>query len=902
MWWLVLTSRQARNLPALFSGVFVAVFSIALFVFPYQSDEASFDSDQDGLPDTWERQYFGSLDQNDIADPDQDGYSNLAELTHGTDPASKETVPPYLATVRWEPVGPGGGGSQYSPTIAPNNPNLMFGICDMGGFYRSVDGGRHWSMTNGRDINLVPCYDDGQCGPEFNPRNESIALVARRGGLVRTEDSGVTWEKVSSVQPTAMAFHAADPDYALFAGNDNRLYRSHDGGKTWTIQPGWNGPARELFIDSSTSTDAPTIYASTGAGIYKSSDGGVSWTGRNAGLNSTIILDMGGGLKNGKAILFCTTPTSLSGGALVGGVYRSTDGGDSWRQVVKGLTPSFEGAAVHYNAIGVCASNPDVAYLGSDEYWGPTIYKTIDGGETWILKLIHPACPYRPQTTTVERDWLTLHLDWGWGGAPWQVRVCPTDSNVVAFSEYARTIRSDDGGNAWFTCNNQETSTGSDWWKSVGFEVTTVYGYYFDPFQLNRHYITYTDIGFARSEDAGESWRWSASGSPWKNTFYSLCFDPAVPGRIWTAASNNHDLPHHKMLRQNVMSFTGGVLRSTDFGATWKDLGHSTGLPTGAATSVVLDPSSPAGSRTLWASVLSCGVYKSTDGGSTWVPRNSGLGMPNNLNTWILKRLPDGTLYVSVTLAVDAARNSYKGGLFRSHDGGDHWTLVNQNLDLNWIVGYNIDPQDPNRIYVGCFQAPQLEGGGGYASRDGGATWTRILDKPDVWSVTPDPEAPDRLWACVQGEDRYEGEGLFVSEDSGASWSELPTFPFTAYGPQQVHFDPADSRIVRVTTFGGGVWKGTIPHAVPPDADFEWRIQSGHLHFSSLSLGDISTHTWDFGDGSHSHERSPVHRYAAAGKYQVTLKVEGPNGMDSASREVTVPPPVRRNGRSGSQR
>ncbi len=896
--------RQVTRTPSRSQAVLLlAAFLISALVFSYQGpSEPVTDSDSDGLPDIWELQHFGNLDQNEIGDPDLDGYSNLAELRHGTDPGAKETAPPYLAVVQWEPVGPGGGGSQYSPTIAPNNPNLMFGICDMGGFYRSTDGGRHWTMVNGADINLVPSYGDEHCGPEFKPLDESVALVARRGGLVRTEDSGVTWQKVSSVEPTAIAFHAADPDFALFAGNDNRLYRSRDAGKTWEIQPGWNAPVRELFIDSSTSVDAPAIYASTGAGIYKSSNGGANWSARNNGLSSTDILDMGGGVKNGKAVLFCTTPTSLSGAALAGGVYRSTDGGDSWRQVVKGLTARFEGAAVAYNAIGVCASDPDVAYLGSNEYWGPTIYKTTDGGETWKLKLIHPGCPYRPQTTTVERDWLTLHLDWGWGEAPWQVRVCPTDSNVVAFSEYARTFRSDDGGNAWFICNNQEASTGSDWWKSVGFETTTVYGYYFDPFQLDRHYITYTDIGFARSEDAGDAWRWSANGSPWKNTFYSLCFDPAVPGRMWAAASNNHDLPHHKMLRQNVTSFTGGILLSTDFGATWKDLGHGTGLPAGAATSIVLDPASPVGGRTLWASVLARGVYQSTDGGLSWVAKNSGLGMPSNLNTWILKRLPDGTLYVSLTLAVDAARKSYKGGLFKSDDGGEHWTLVNQNFDLNWIVGYEIDAQDPNRIYAGCFQAPQLEGGGGYASRDGGLTWSKILDKPEVWGITPDPEAPNRLWGCVQSGDSYEGEGLFLSEDAGSSWLKLPTFPFTAYGPQQVHFDPADSRVVRVTTFGGGVWKGAVARPAPPHAGFFWRTQSGHLRFASTSQGDISTHTWDFGDGSRSHQAAPVHRYSAAGIYQVTLKVEGPNGVDSTSVEVTVPAPVRRDNRSGSKR
>jgi len=276
--------------------------------------------------------------------------------------------------------------------------------------------------------------------------------------------------------------------------------------------------------------------------------------------------------------------------------------------------------------------------------------------------------------------------------------------------------------------------------------------------------------------------------------------------------------------------------------------------------------------------------------------------MPNNLNTWVLRRLPDGTLYVSVTLAVDAARKSYKGGLFKSEDGGEHWTLVNQNLDLNWIVGYNIDTQDPNRIYVGCFQAPQLEGGGGYASLDGGVSWSRILDKPEVWGITPDPEAPGRLWGCVQSGDSYEGEGLYLSEDGGSSWFKLPAFPFTAYGPQQVHFDAVDSRIVRVTTFGGGVWKGTVGRPIPPRASFVWAFRSGHPHFSSNSQGDISTCTWDFGDGSWSHEPAPLHRYHSGGKYQVTLKVEGPNGVDSTSMEVTVPPPPRRNGRTRGAR
>jgi photosystem II stability/assembly factor-like uncharacterized protein len=773
-------------------------------------------SPRDKISKSWGLQFFADENRHDIGDANGDGYSNLAEHNAGASRAARDTVPTYLSSLQWEPIGPGGGGSQYSPTMAPNNPSLMYGICDMGGFYRSTDGGHHWRTVNGRDVNLVPSYGDAQCGPEFNPQDDNFALIARHYGLARTTDAGLTWQKVSAVQPTAITFHGSDGSHAFFAGNDQRLYRSVDGGVTWTENPRWRSiglTIRELFVDASSPASQATIYASTPSGIYKSVDGGDSWSPRNAGLNSTDILDMAGGMKSNHAILYCLLPAGLNGGALTGGVYRSTDGGDSWAQVTSGLAPSWNGNSTQYTALGVCATNPDVAYVGCDLEYGPTVYKTSDGGHSWTLKLIDPGSPKRPSGMTVERDWITLHLGWGWGGAPYQVKVCATDPNVVAFSESGRTFRSDDGGESWFCCNNEETSPGSDWWRSVGFETTTVWGYFFDPFQANRHYIPYTDIGYARSEDAGESWRWSAKGSPWRNTFYDLCFDPEIPGRMWAVASDNHDLPHYKMLRQDILQFAGGVLFSEDYGATWTDLGHSTRLPTGAVTSIILDPASPSRQRTLWVTVLGRGVYKSTDGGLNWVNRNAGLGMSNNMNAWKLLRLADSTLYAAVTLAVDSSRNSHKGGLFRSQDGGNHWALVNANFDLNWIVGLSFDPRT-GALYVGCFDAPQI-GGGGYRSRDGGASWERIVDKANIWKIAPDPQDINRLWACVQSEENYEGEGLLLSEDNGTSWFHEPGFPFTAYGPQQVHFDPRDPQTVYVTTFGGGVWKAKVPTTGP---------------------------------------------------------------------------------------
>ena len=130
----------------------------------------------------------------------------------------------------------------------------------------------------------------------------------------------------------------------------------------------------------------------------------------------------------------------------------------------------------------------------------------------------------------------------------------------------------------------------------------------------------------------------------------------------------------------------------------------------------------------------------------------------------------------------------YSGGLFKSADGGENWTLVNASQDLPWIAGFSVDPTDTNKIYVACFEPDAtIPLGGGWRSVDGGATWEKVIDKPFVWKITVDPEEPTRLWAGIQcystlwADPDYEGEGVAISEDGGDTWDLMPTFPFTAY-------------------------------------------------------------------------------------------------------------------------
>jgi len=158
-----------------------------------------------------------------------------------------------------------------------------------------------------------------------------------------------------------------------------------------------------------------------------------------------------------------------------------------------------------------------------------------------------------------------------------------------------------------------------DRWRSRGLDVTTSYGLHFDPFDRRHLFITYTDVGLFRSEDGGESWTGATEGIPnaRRNTTYWIAFDPAVRGLVWGAFSGPHDLPRPKMWRTtDPETYRGGVAVSADGGRRWTP--SNAGMGETAVTHILLDPSSPAGGRTLYACAFGRGVYKSTDNGRPW--------------------------------------------------------------------------------------------------------------------------------------------------------------------------------------------------------------------------------------------------------------------------------------------
>ena len=399
------------------------------------------------------------------------------------------------------------------------------------------------------------------------------------------------------------------------------------------------------------------------------------------------------------------------------------------------------------------------------------------------------------------------------GEAPFGAAICASDPDRVILVRDQCHI-THDGGASWF-CGHAYPAPGQtprpgSAWVCTGLVVTTSWHYYIDPFEKNRHYIAYTDIGMARSTDAGRSWIWwdKKSWAPWPNTCYEMAFDPDTPGKIWGAFSNVHDIPNDNIIAERHRSAgPGGVCVSEDFGASWRH--EARGLPLKPVTSIVLDPRSARDARTLYAGVFDEGVYRSADSGRTWTRKKDGLGHPENMRVYRVILHADGTLFASI-----CARRAAPGkplmregvGLYRSRDGADTWEKITSARTFLYPKDLSVDPRDSRRILVGtCDAGGEDKAGGLYSTNDGGKSWHRIGRRgPQTFGGYFHPRHDGWLYMTLTEE--APGAGLWHSRDHGQTWRAFDALPFSNI--QRVEFDPSDEAHIYVSTFGGSVWRG----------------------------------------------------------------------------------------------
>jgi photosystem II stability/assembly factor-like uncharacterized protein len=335
--------------------------------------------------------------------------------------------------------------------------------------------------------------------------------------------------------------------------------------------------------------------------------------------------------------------------------------------------------------------------------------------------------------------------------------------------------------------------------------------------------------GVFKSTDAGQTWQ--DVGLRDTHSTSAILVNPKDPNVVYVASMGHVFGPNPDR----------GVFKSVDGGRSWKKILFVDG-DTGAIC-LVNDPNHAdvmyaamwQAERKPWGLTSGgpgSGIYKTTDGGEHWtnITRNHGLptGVIGRIGLGVAASKPD-TVY-----AIIQARD---GGVFRSDDAGATWTQVNDEMKLRQRAFYYmtiyVDPKDPNTVY-----APEVDAL--WVSHDGGKKFTKLRtphgDNHVVWIN------PDDTKILLEGNDG----GVTVSTDGGKTWStehNQPTaqfyhvnlddqFPYHVYGAQQDEGSFEGPSAASQGMIPTGNWKsvayGESTYAVPQPGDPEVTYGSGY--------------------------------------------------------------------------
>lgn len=722
----------------------------------------------------------------------------------------------------WQPLGLSGGGGMFAPAISPADQDLMMLNCDMSAAYVSEDGGHNWRM-----IHQAQLRSDTACRPAFSPNDPQTIYASSGGRLKVSHDRGRTFAPLGNLSESLAGEIALNPENTrtmLVGTRNGHCWLSRDAGNTWAQCPGPTGEVIAFHFDRT--RQGGTVLVATHQGIWRSDDEGQTWTEKTHGLPWKDIQGFAGGSDAAQhlVMVYCSIRSKDENG-FKGGIYRSRNRGETWESAMgQGLNTETKqadqwayGAISQYHQLLATDAKPLTVYAlntstGFNPPYSDTVYRSDDGGQNWRATYFQDP---RFQDYNVAPDWETASCGqcFKGGETPFGVAICNSNPNRVILVRNEPHI-THDGGKSWFgghtyPAPGQKPGPGSGWICN-GLVVTTTWHFYTDPFETNRQYICYTDIGLARSTNGSRSWIWwdPKSWAPWRNTCYELAFDPEVPGKIWGAFSDVHDIPNDNIISErHGHNRPGGVCLSRDFGASWKS--QTEGLPAKPVTSIVVDPASRKNSRTLYAAVFEEGVCKSSDDGKTWTLKKNGLGDAANLRVYRLILHADGTLFASICGKRPAGGKPLMAegvGLYRSNNKGESWNQINASQPLLYLKDFSVDPRNSRRILMGAADAGYGDQSGGlYFTEDGGQSWLRIgREGPQTFGGYFHPKRDG--WIYVTLTEGAPGAGLWLSRDSGKSWQPFATLPFSNI--QRVEFSPSEENTIHVTTFGGSVWHG----------------------------------------------------------------------------------------------
>ena len=642
----------------------------------------------------------------------------------------------------WRPIFDGQPiGSIGAIALAPSSPKVIYvgtGEADMrndisqgDGVYKSSDGGKTWAN--------VGLPDSQQIGRILvDPKDSERVLVAALGhpfgpnaerGVFRSENGGKSWKRVlhkdDDTGAIDLAFKPGDPRVVWAAlwqtrrppwnvyppanGPGSGLYRSNDGGTTWTPIHGNGLPDNPGRIGLGVAPSEPgRIYALIDAdagGLYRSDDDGATWTRAS---DDRRLWGRGwyfGGVtvdpKKPDVVYVCNTS-----------LYRSTDGGKTFAPI-KGAPGGDD-----YHELWIDREHPERQILGVDQ--GAVV--SLDGGETWSSWYNQPTAQfYRMATDTRFPYWVYgSQQDSGAAAIPSRTALVRDGINMTNFHE--------------ITAGGENDSIAPD-----PKDPDLIYGGRVEVLDLRTYQTRTIDPPLAFPDHYRSVWTLPLVFSPRDPTVlyfaHQQLFRTADGGKSW------------KIISPDLTRAEPGVLANLDPITA----AHDGGVGPRRGVVVSIAPS-PAADRDLWAGTDDGLVWRTTDEGGNWAnvtPRGS---TPWSRVTQIeVSHFDPQSAYVAIDRHHLEDVAPY---IYRTHDGGKSWTQVVKGIPRGFFV--NTVREDPKRrglLYAGTEK-------GVFVSLDDGERWQPLqLDLP-VTSVRDMEVHGDDLVIATHG------RGFYILDDT----------------------------------------------------------------------------------------------------------------------------------------
>ena len=654
----------------------------------------------------------------------------------------------FDSILRWRNVGPYRGGRTRAICGVPSQPNVFYMAPVNGGVFKSIDYGRTWQ----------PIFDDQPTASigaiAVSISNPNVVYVGSGEGLHRPDlsigdgvykstDAGKTWAHLGLGDGQQIAQLAVDPKnpdrvFVAVAGhpygpNEERgVYRSVDGGNTFekVLYRDQNVGANDVQVDPSNpvivyaalweSREGPWengVFNGDGGGIFKSTDGGKTWRQLTNGLPGNIVQANIAIAPSAPKTLFAAVRTKT-----IAKLYRSDDAGETWRGTTDDPRPGLGIGGGDLPVVRFDPKNPQILYSASVVCW-----KSTDGGKTWD----------------------------GWRGAPGgddyqNVWINPNNPDIILLGSDQGAIVTVNGGKSWSSWYNQPTAQ----LYHVSADNTF-------PYRLYSGQQESGSVGIKSRGDEGEitfrDWKPVAAEEYGYVVADPLDPDIIIGGKLTRfdrrtgQAQNILPVPvqteDFRMLRTepvvfssldpSLLFFAGNTLWQTrDRGDHWEKISPDLSRPNYELPAsigkykedaikqahrrgvIYTVAPSPLDANRIWCGTDDGVIHLTTDGGKTWTDVT-----PPNISAWQKISLIEAghsdsnTAYAAVnTMRIDDLRPH----IFATHNGGKTWTEIANGIPAGQIVNaVREDPERKGLLFAGGEK-------GVYVSFDDGANWESL--------------------------------------------------------------------------------------------------------------------------------------------------------------------------------